>query len=131
MSESAYADGSSSVIVTRWRTHPIYPFEIGGNGCIHALAVTGEYRSAGTLALRISYDDGVSYETYDSFVLSGLTAGAAVHRQWSLERSDLQSIVVELTFTPSAAGEGLVINGLTLLAEATAGLRDLDPSELA
>lgn len=128
-SESGYTDGASSVIVTEWQTEPIYPFELGGNGLIHDLQVTGEFRSAGTLALRVSYDDGVSFETYDSFALTG-TAGDTVKRRWSLRRSDIQNIVVELVYTPSAPGEGLIINQLTMLADPSNGLEDLDPAEM-
>lgn len=128
-SESSYTDGASSVITTVWKTEPIYPFEVGGNGCIHDLQVNGEFRSAGTLALRVSYDDGVSFESYDSFALTG-TAGDTVKRRWSLRRSDIQSVVVELTYTPSSPGEGLVLTTLTMLVEASQGLEDLDPAEM-
>lgn len=128
-SESGYTDGSSSVIVTEWQTEPIYPFELGGNGCIHDVQVTGEFRSAGTLAMRVSYDDGVSFEAHDSFAITG-TAGDTVKRRWSLRRTDIQNVVVELIYTPSSPGEGLVINQLTLLVDPSNGLEDLDPAEM-
>lgn len=128
-SESGYTDAASSVIVTEWQTEPIYPFELGGNGCIHDVQVTGEFRSAGTIAMRISYDDGVSFEAHDSFALTG-TAGDTIKRRWSLRRTDIQSLVVELVYTPSSPGEGLVINQLTLLVDPSNGLEDLDPAEM-
>lgn len=127
---TSFAEGASSIIVCQWRTEPIYPFEMGGNGWIHDVQATGEFRSAGTLAMRVSYDDGVSFAAYDSFVLTG-TAGDTVKRRWSLQRSDIQSVVFELTYTPSVAGEGLILNQLTLLVDAVQALEDLDPSEQA
>jgi hypothetical protein len=129
-SESGYTDGASSVIVTEWQTEPIYPFDVGGNGHIYDLQVTGEFRSAGTLALRVSYDDGVSFEAHDSFALTG-TAGDTVKRRWSLRRSDIQSIVAELIYTPSSPGEGLVLTQMTMLVDpANQSLEDLDPAEM-
>jgi hypothetical protein len=128
-SESGFTDGASSVIVTEWQTEPIYPFEVGGNGHIHDIQVTGEFRSAGTLALRVSYDDGVSFEAHDSFALTG-TAGDTVKRRWSIRRSDIQSIVAEFIYTPSSPGAGLVITQMTLLVDPSQGLEDLDPAEM-
>lgn len=128
---TSFADVSSTVITTQWKTHPIYPFEVGGNGQMLDLQMTGEFRSAGDLALRVSYDDGVSFTTYDTFTISGLTVGATVKKRWSIQQSDLQSAVFELTFTPSAAGEGLIINAITLLVDAAEGLEDLDPADMA
>lgn len=125
---TSYADGAGSVITTEWQTEPIYPFGLGGNGWIHDAQVTGEFRSAGTLAMRASYDDGVSFEAHDSFVLSG-TAGDTFKRKWALKRSDIQNVVVELIFTPSSAGEGIIINQLTLLVDDAPGLEDLDPGD--
>lgn len=130
--ETSYTDGDplgSTVIVTEWQTEPIYPFGLGGNGHIHDLQMTGEFRSAGTLACRISYDDGVTFESHDSFALTG-TAGDTIKRRWSIRRSDIQNIVAELTYTPSSPGEGLVINQLTLLVDESQGLEDLDPAEM-
>jgi hypothetical protein len=128
-SESGFTDGASSVIVTEWQTEPIYPFELGGNGHIHDIQVTGEFRSAGTLALRVSYDDGVSFESHDSFALTG-TAGDTIKRRWSIRRSDIQSIVAEFIYTPSTPGEGLVLTQMTMLVDPSQGLEDLDPAEM-
>jgi hypothetical protein len=128
-SESGYTDGASSVIVTEWQTEPIYPFEVGGNGHIHDIQVTGEFRSAGTLAMRVSYDDGVSFEAHDSFALTG-TAGDTIKRRWSLRRSDIQSVVVEFIYTPSTPGAGLVLTQMSMLVDPSQGLEDLDPAEM-
>jgi hypothetical protein len=128
-SESGFTDGASSVIVTEWQTEPIYPFEVGGNGHIHDIQVTGEFRSAGTLALRVSYDDGVSFEAHDSFALTG-TAGDTFKRRWSIRRSDIQSIVAEFIYTPSSVGAGIVLTQMTLLVDPSQGLEDLDPAEM-
>lgn len=130
-SASGFTDGSSTLIELQWKTHPLFPFELGGNGVMHDVMITGEYRSAGTLALRVSYDSGLNFQTYDSFTLSGLSAGALVRRRWAIQQSDLQSAVFELTFTPSEPGEGFVANQLDLLVDVVNGLPDLDPGDMA
>jgi hypothetical protein len=130
-SQTVYAD-AGSVITTQWKTNPLYPFELGGYGTLHAMLATGEFRSAGTLALRVSYDDGVTFQTYDSFVLTGLTVGATFQRRWALQQSDLTSVVFEWTFTPSAPGEGCILLGAAMLVDPEAGqLKQLDPAEMA
>ncbi len=129
---SGFADTSSTVITTQWKTHPIYPFQLGGYGTIHGVLVTGEFRSAGTLALRVSYDDGVSFTTYDSFTITGLTVGQTVQRRWAMQQTDTTSVVFEWTFTPSAAGEGLILHNAAIMVDAqTNELRELDPAEMA
>lgn len=131
-STTSFTDGASSVIVTQTKTHPIYPFELGGYGTLHGVLLTGEFRSAGTLALRVSYDDGISFVVYDSFVLSGLAVGQTVQRKWALQQSDLTSVVFEWTFTPSAPSEGFICHSAALLADPVTGqLKELDPSEMA
>ena len=59
-SVSVFADSpGSTVIVTQWKSNPLYLFNIGGNGCADELLAVGEFRSAGTLAhCASSYDDG-------------------------------------------------------------------------
>jgi hypothetical protein len=126
-STSSYADNTSTVIITEIETHPLYFFELGGNGKVHDVLLTGEYRSAGTLALRISYDDGLNFTTYDSFTLSGLTTGQTIQLKWALQQSDVTSVVCEWVFTPSTAGEGFIAHNAAFLVEATGGLKDLDP----
>lgn len=128
---TGFTDGAASVITTEWQTHPIYPFELGGNGKMLDMQATGEFRSAGDLALRVSYDDGVSFTTYDTFTITGLTVGATVKRRWAIQQDDLQSAVFELVFTPSAPGEGFILNTITLLVEPSSGLEDLTADEMA
>lgn len=130
--DSGYTDGAASVIVTQWRLHPVYPFEVGGNGKTLDLQVTGEWLSAGDLSLRVSYDDGATFpDTYDTFTMSGFTPGQTKKRRWSLQRDDIQSIVIELTYTPSAPGAGFIASVVTLLVDPAQGLEDLDPEEMA
>jgi len=130
-STSSFADGTSTVIPTQIKTQPIYPFDLGGYGTIWELLVTGEYRSAGTLALRVSYDDGVSFTSYDSYTLTGLTVGQTVQRKWAIQQSDFTSLVFEWTYTPSAAGEGFILHTAAMLVETEEGLRELTASEMA
>lgn len=127
-----YSDTSNTVITCQWKTHPIYPFELGGWGEVVDLLVSGEFRSAGTLALRVSYDDGVSFTTYPSFVITGLTVGATVQKKWALTTSDTTSLVMEWTFTPSSPGAGLILHSAALLVNQEAGkLRELNPGDQA
>lgn len=129
---TSFADISGTVIETQWKLHPLYPFELGGYGTMHAVLVTGEFRSAGTLALRVSYDDGVNFTEYPSFTITGLDVGATVQRRWALEQTDTTSLVCEWTFTPSTPGEGLILNTATFLVDPQPGLlRELNPSEMA
>ncbi len=130
-SATGFTDGTATVITTQWKTHPLFPFDLGGNGLVHDLLATGEFRSAGTLALRVSYDGGLTFTTYSSFVLTGLTVGALVRRKWAVQQSDAQTIVTELTFTPSTPGEGFILNQLDLWVDPTSGLPDLLPEEMA
>jgi hypothetical protein len=128
---TAFADQGGLVISTQWKTQPLYPFGIGGYGTMTALLATGEFRSAGDLQLRVSYDDGVSFTTYDTYTLTGLTVGSTYRRRWALQQSDATSLVLELTFVPSVAGEGTVLNELDLLVQPESGLREVDPLEAA
>lgn len=131
-SESSFADNTSTVIPTQWKTNPLYPFQLCGYGVMNDIMVNAEFRSAGTLALRVSYDDGVSFVAYDSFVISGLTVGATVERKWALQQSDITSIIFEWTFTPSAPGEGLILLAGALMVQPVTGqLKELDPAEQA
>lgn len=131
-SASSFADVTSTVIETQLKTHPLYPFELGGYGTMHGVLLTGEFRSAGTLALRVSYDDGVSFSTYDSFTLSGLTVGQTVQRRWALQQMDTTSVVFEWTYTPSTPGEGFIAHNAALLVDPQPGqLRELNPAEMA
>lgn len=127
-----FSDTTSTVIPTQIKTHPLYPFELAGYGTMHSVLLTGEFRSAGTLTLRVSYDDGVSFTTYDNFVLTGLTVGQTVQRKWALQQSEMTSVVFEWTFTPSVPGEGFIMHSAGLLVDPQPGqLRELDPSEMA
>jgi len=130
-STTGFADGTSTVITTALKTQPIYPFGLGGYGSIWAVLITGEYRSAGTLALRVSYDDGVSFTSYDSYTLTGLTVGLTVQKRWEIQQSDFTSLVFEWTFTPSSAGEGFIAQEASILVEPEEGLRVLAAAEAA
>jgi hypothetical protein len=77
-------------------------------------------------------DDGVSFVTYDSFTLTGLTVGQTVQRRWALQQMDASSVIFEWTYTPSAPGAGLIIHNATLLSHGESDqLRELNPSEQA
>lgn len=129
---NGYSDTTSTPIVTQVKTHPLYPFELAGYGTIHSVLVNCEYRSSGTLAFRVSYDDGVSFVTYDSFTLTGLTVGQTVQRRWALQQTDMTSVVFEWTYTPDVSGEGLIILSAGLLVDPQPNqLRELNPDEMA
>jgi hypothetical protein len=129
---TSYGDGAgSTVIVTQWKTHPLYPFGLGGNGRIEEALACCEFLSAGTLALRVSYNDGVSFNAYDSYTISGMTVGQTFFRKWDLQQDDLTSVVLEWTFTPTSAGAGIVIQSASLLVDDGEGLIQLEASEIA
>jgi hypothetical protein len=130
-STSSFADGTSTVIPTVIKTQPLCPFGLGGYGLIYDVLLVGEYRSAGTLALRVSYNDGVSFTSLASFTLTGLTVGQTVRRKWALPQVGSTSVVLEWTFTPSAAGEGFIANLAVLNVEPDAVLPELLPAEAA
>lgn len=130
-SATGFADETSTVIPTVVRTQPLYPFGLGGTGLIHDVLLVGEYRSAGTLALRVSYDDGISFTSLTSFVLSGLTAGATIKRKWALPTVGAKSVIFEWTFTPTTATEGFIANAAMLLVTPDEGLPEILPAEAA
>lgn len=134
---TGFVDGPDAFIETQVRTHPLYPFGVGGYGQIYELLLTGEYRGDCQLDCRVSYDDGQSFATLDSFDLSGLSVGATIQRKWTLPQDITSSIVIEFSCSPSeaegadATSEGFVFNQVDLLVEAEDGLRELEPSEMA
>jgi hypothetical protein len=130
-SASSYADNSSTAITTVLKTQPLYPFMLGGTGLIHDVLLVGEYRSAGTLSLRVSYNDGVSFSSLASVVLTGLTVGETVRRRWALPLVGAKSVILEWTFSPTVAGAGFVANMATLLVTPDDGLPELLPAEAA
>mgnify|MGYP001586934710 CR=1 FL=1 len=130
-SATTFEDVSSTPIVTQTKTNPLYPFGVGGTGLIHDLMVVGEWRSSGTLALRVSYDDGVSFTSLGSFVLtSGYTVGETIKRRWALPVVGAKSLIAEWTYTPNVSGEGFICNSGTMLVTADEGLPELDPDEM-
>lgn len=131
-STTTFADPGSAVITTQTKTHPIYPFGLGGYGELEDLLVVGEFRSAGTLALRVSIDEGITFVPYDSFVITGLTVGATFRKRWALQQADANSGIFEFTFTPSAVGEGVILHAAALLSNSEPGkLIELDPADCA
>jgi hypothetical protein len=135
-STSAF-DDAGTYVPTEARTHPLYPFGLGGYGQISDLLLTGEFRGDGRIECRVSYDDGLHWTTLASFDLlesDGLTIGQTIQRKWALPQDITSSLVVDLSYTQgSAAGptEGFVYNQLDVLVEAEDGLRELNPGEMA
>lgn len=127
---NGFAD-AGAVIPTQWKTPPVFPFGLGGYGQMFYFMVTGEYRSDGVLSCRFSYDDGITFTAYDSFTISALTVGSTVQKKWAIQQSDFSSCVMEFTFTPSSPGEGFIIHQVDMLVDALAGLKQLDPGDLA
>lgn len=126
-----FVDDSSTVIPTQLRTYPIYPFTTGGYGQCRDILLTCEALSAGTLAMRVSLDDGQTFDaSYDTFTIAG--AATKIQKRWALQQVDCNSVIFEWTFTPSAPGGGLIIQQATLLANAERGkLIELDPQDNA
>lgn len=127
------SSGSTLFIETQARTHPLYPFGLGGYGQIYECLLTVEWLSACVIECRVSYDDGVNFTTLASFDLSTGTPGQTIQRKWTLPQDITSSVVFEFTVTQSGSslGEGVAFNGFDLLFEAEAGLRELSADEMA
>ena len=67
--------------------------------------------------------------TYDSFTLAG-ASGDTVKKKWAIQQSDITSVVLEFTFTPSAAGEGFILQRCVMATDGSE-LEDLDPGDCA
>lgn len=131
-------DDDEEFIETQVRTHPLYPFGVGGYGLIYEMLLTGEYRGDCELQCRVSYNDGANFTALASFTLiaaDGLVVGQTIQRKWTLPQDITSSLVVEFTTAPAVEDgdptEGFVFNQLDLLVEAEEGLRELDPDEMA
>lgn len=123
-STSSYADETSTVITLEWKTHPIYPMGIGGYCSVNDVMITGEYRSAGTLALTVEDAKGNS-TAYHSFSISGLTVGQLVQKRWAIQNTETTFVVLRFVWTPSSAGEGLIINEAMIQATPREGKMNL------
>ena len=96
------------------------------------MVLTCEYRGDCVLGLRVSYDDGLTFDTLDSFTITGLSSGARVQKKWSFPKIDFSAVVFELNVTTNdAPSEGLIINEADLLVDEAEGLIDLDPQDQA
>lgn len=136
-SETSFVDGTATFIDTQTRTHPLYPFGLGGYGQCYDLLLTGEYRGDCRIDCRVSYDDGQNFTALSSFELlaaDGLVVGQTIQRRWALPQDITSSLVVELSVVQGSAAaptEGFVYNQLDVLVEAEDGLRELRPEEMA
>lgn len=136
-----YAQDDSSAqlalfIPTTLETQPLYPFGLGGYGQVCEMLVTGEVLGDCTLHTRISYDDGQTFTTLDSFDFEGLAYEATFQRKLALPQDITSSLVVEFTVgelstAPGTTSEGLIINQLDLWVEPEDGLRELAPEHQA
>lgn len=123
---------SESVITLANTTHPaasfidhslitgtIRPFGDNGWGKLISITFLGEFRGNCTLTCLISYDDGDSWTTLQSFTLStadGLTQGDTIRRQWwpARRKGDRYMLEFRVTDLAGAASEGLVFNEYSL-----------------
>lgn len=117
---SAFADVSAAIAM-RIRTGAIRPFGVNAWGMVHTVTLLGEYRDACTIGCRVSFDDGYSFTTLDSFALTGLTAGQPKRLQWSLPRTRTDHVVIEWTATNATPSEGFAFNAFTLEVEGAEG----------
>jgi hypothetical protein len=131
----SFTDGAGTFISTYARTHPLYPFGVGGYGQIYELLLTGEYRDACLLECRVSYDDGLTFTGLESFNLEDLTPGQTIQRKWTLPQDITSSVVIEFATSEALGGrgptEGFVFNQVDLLVGPEDGLRELTPDEMA
>lgn len=119
---TSFAD-LGAAIPMRIRTGSVLPFGINAWGKVHSVVLLGEYRGDCTVGLRISYDDGGTFETLRTFELEGKTVGDLVRLQWAPPRVRTDRVVLEWTCTAlTTPSEGLVFNAFTLEVEASEGM---------
>jgi hypothetical protein len=118
---SSFQDFGSTDITTRLELGDLRPFGIQGRGLVRGVMLLGEYRSASTVTVEVSYDSGQSYPDQASWVLSGLTAGDAVTKDFVQSRIAIDEMRFRLS--DSGSGEGLVYNALSVRVEKRRGER--------
>jgi len=131
----SFVDGTSTFISTYLRTHPLYPFGVGGYGQIYELLLTGEYRGDCVIQCSVSYDDGLTFTGLSDFNLEDMTPGQTIQRKWTLPQDVTSSLVIDFVVAESLNGhgatEGFVFNQVDLLVGVEEGLRELNPDEMA
>ena len=90
------------------------PFGPNGQGRLRMVQLLGEFKSAATVTLEISYDGGVTFPYSQSLSVTGLSTDAPVRLQWypAIQRGD--RFTFRVTMTPTTATQGVVLNALTL-----------------
>lgn len=129
----AFGDGASgaTAVVLQVVTSDAQVFGLAGHGRLAVIEVLGEFQSAATLALEISYDLGLTWDAIGTaFTVSGLTAGEAFQRQWRPARQRAGKFRLRVTMTPSATtAEGCRLTGLSLYYLPATGPTRLDSAK--
>lgn len=119
----AYGDGASgaTAVALQVETGHVQVFGQVGQGRVGAIEVLGEVRTTATLAVDISYDDGVVWNPLGSYAITG-TAGDTFQRQFYPANQRGGRFRLRLTMTPtSTTGEGCRLTGFTVYYRTASG----------
>lgn len=113
-----YGDGASgaTAVVLQLATPDVQVFGQAGHGRLAVIEVLGEFQTAATVLLEISYDMGLTWDAIGTaHTVTGLTAGQAFQRQWRPSRQRAGKFRLRVTMTPSSTtAEGCRLTGLSL-----------------
>lgn len=90
------------------------PFGPMGSGRVRGMDWLGEFRSASTVTVEVSYDSGVTFDAHVGTWVTAGTAGDRLEREYRLKYVRTNSPRFRLTSTPTSPGEGTVFNAVTL-----------------
>ena len=113
-----FGDGTSgaTAVALQLATPDVQVFGQAGHGRLAVIEVLGEFQTAATLLLEISYDMGLTWDSIGTaHTVTGLTAGQAFQRQWRPSRQRAGKFRLRVTMTPSSTtAEGCRLTGLSL-----------------
>lgn len=121
---TAYGDGTigDTPVVLRAETGHIQVFGQAGQGRIAAIDVVGEAHHPATIAADISYDDGVTWTSLGSHVISVNVTGETFQRQFYPSRQRGGRFRLRVTMTPEfAQTEGCRLTGFTVWYRGASG----------
>ena len=129
----AYGAGSAgaTAVVLQAETSDAQVFGQAGHGRLAVIEVLGEFQTAATVGLEISYDMGQSWTAIGTaHTVSGLSVGQAFQRQWRPSRQRGGKFRIRVTMTPSSTtAEGCRLTGLSLYYVPATGPTRLDAAK--
>lgn len=113
-----YGDGTSgaTAVALQIETGDVQVFGQGGHGRLAVVEALGEFQTAATLLLEVSYDMGLSWDAISTaFTVTGLAAGTNFQRRWTPNRQRGGKFRLRVTMTPSSTtAEGCRLTGMSV-----------------